>query len=83
MKAKFTLILLAIGALIALVVSVVSCTEKSDKAVASTYYMEVYCDTINIHGYDHEFLRSFDLGHGSSSMCHSPECWCHSELCPD
>jgi hypothetical protein len=41
----------------------------------------VAIDTLTIHGYKHEFIH--DYGYGRSGICHSPECWCYQEKCPD
>jgi hypothetical protein len=45
-------------------------------AIQNTYAVDTLC----IHGVPHEFV---EYGGGYGSLCHSPECWCFDENCPD
>jgi hypothetical protein len=54
-----------------------SCTNGGDDMKE----ISVDIDTLTIHGYKHEFIHYFI--YDCSGICHSPECWCHQENCPD
>lgn len=56
------------------------CQSDSEVALSSRHSMYSYeIDTLSIHGAPHEFIQNIRNG----ALCHSPECWCFDEYCPD